>query len=153
MDGFHYDDAVLDQLGLRARKGAPNTFDVGGLISILERLRTAYQRDEVAVPVFDREQELSRAGARLIHRETNVVLVEGNYLLLNQDPWRDLKPIFDLSAMIQCDEATLRKRLEKRWSDLRYPRDCAQHWIETNDLPNITTVQAESFPADINLIS
>lgn len=35
MDGFHYDDAVLDQRGWRARKGAPHTFDVSGFAHIL----------------------------------------------------------------------------------------------------------------------
>ncbi len=152
MDGFHYDDAVLDELGLRQRKGAPNTFDGGGLISILERLRRSYKNEDIAVPVFDRAQELSRAGARLIDRATNVILIEGNYLLLDQDPWTRLRPYFDLTAMIQCDEATLYTRLMQRWTDLGYAEDRARHWIKTNDLPNIRTVQTQSMPAQINLV-
>ena len=39
MDGFHYDDAVLHAMGRRPWKGAPDTFDVGGLRSALSRLR------------------------------------------------------------------------------------------------------------------
>src|SRR5688572_27161103 len=60
MDGFHFDDRVLEPLGLRARKGAPDTFDVAGLRHMLERLRRN-QEAEIAVPVFDRELEIARA--------------------------------------------------------------------------------------------
>ena len=60
MDGYHYDDRVLIERGLRARKGAPETFDVGGLFHTLERLRRN-EEDEIAVPVFDRDLEVSRA--------------------------------------------------------------------------------------------
>ncbi|MEM9268562.1 MAG: nucleoside/nucleotide kinase family protein, partial [Pseudomonadota bacterium] len=62
MDGFHYDDWVLEAWGLRARKGAPETFDVDGFAAILTRLREYTERD-VAVPVFDRSIEIARAGA------------------------------------------------------------------------------------------
>ena len=51
MDGFHYDDGLLDALGRRARKGAPDTFDVAGLRHLLGRLR-ANAEDAIAVPVF-----------------------------------------------------------------------------------------------------
>ena len=64
MDGFHFDDEVLVPRGWRPRKGAPHTFDVGGLAAMLARLD---RNDEefVAVPRFDREIEIARAGARL----------------------------------------------------------------------------------------
>src|SRR5262249_48690883 len=65
MDGYHYDDRILIERGLRARKGAPETFDVFGLLHMLDRLKRN-QEDEIAVPVFDRDLEISRAGARLI---------------------------------------------------------------------------------------
>ena len=55
MDGFHYDDLHLVPAGLRPRKGAPQTFDVGGFYHILRRLRER-QEDFVAVPVFDRDR-------------------------------------------------------------------------------------------------
>ncbi len=67
MDGYHYDDGVLRARGRRARKGAPDTFDVGGLRQMLARLKRD-DEDEVAVPVFDRAIEIARAGARLIPR-------------------------------------------------------------------------------------
>ena len=62
MDGYHYDDRILIERGLRARKGSPENLDVGGLLHMLGRLRRN-EEDEIAVPVFDRDLELSRAGA------------------------------------------------------------------------------------------
>ena len=99
MDGYHYDDLYLVPAGLRPRKGAPMTFDVGGLYHTLKRLR-ARDEDEVAVPVFDRKIEIARAGARLIPKETPVIVVEGNWLLLNQAPWDRLRPMFDVTVMV-----------------------------------------------------
>ena len=94
MDGFHYDDLYLVPAGLRPRKGAPHTFDVGGLYHTLRRLRAA-DETEVAVPVFDRQIEIARAGARLIPASVPVIVVEGNWLLLDQSPWDRLRPMFD----------------------------------------------------------
>src|SRR5580693_1119176 len=95
MDGYHYDDPVLIERGLRACKGSPDTFDVFGLLHMLDRLKHN-QEDEIAVPVFDRDLEISRAGARLISRSVRALIVEGNYLLLDQYPWSGLHAMFDI---------------------------------------------------------
>ena len=63
MDGFHLDDAVLNARGLRHRKGAPETFDAAGFLHLLQRLRA---EEEVAIPIFDRTLELSRAAADVV---------------------------------------------------------------------------------------
>jgi pantothenate kinase len=148
MDGFHFDDAVLEPRGWRPRKGAPHTFDVGGLRALLGRLR-ANAEDEIAVPVFDRRLEIARAGARLIPRETPVVLVEGNYLLLRAEPWASLRPFFDLTVAIAADEATLARRLTARWAAL--PAAEARGKVEQNDLPNARTVLRESIAPDLTI--
>jgi pantothenate kinase len=150
MDGFHYDDGLLEAMGRRPRKGAPDTFDVGGLAHTLARLRA---RDEaaVAVPVFDRSIEIARAGARLIAQSVALVVVEGNYLLLNEAPWAGLRPAFDLSVMIETSAAELRARLTRRWADLGLaPEDIALK-VEQNDLPNGSRVVAQSRKPDFRL--
>jgi pantothenate kinase len=81
MDGYHYDNMLLGQFGRLARKGAAETFDVLGLRHILTRLRDNIE-DAVVVPVFDRDLEIARAGARLIPASVDIVVVGGNYLLL-----------------------------------------------------------------------
>jgi pantothenate kinase len=109
MDGYHYDDHVLIERGLRACKGSPDTFDVFGLLRMLDRLKHN-QEDEIAVPVFDRDLEISRAGARLISRSVRALVVEGNYLLLNQHPWSGLHAMFDITVAIDASEDILRQR-------------------------------------------
>jgi len=148
MDGFHYDDAVLDARGLRTRKGAPATFDAMGFLHLLRRLR---DEDEVAIPIFDRSMELSRAGAEIIGPDDRILIVEGNYLLLDEDPWRQLTPLFDLTVFLDVPEAELIRRLTVRWQHHGRDDQAARDWIATNDLPNALTVLTRSRPAEITL--
>ncbi|WP_428425062.1 nucleoside triphosphate hydrolase [Pararhizobium sp.] len=90
MDGFHFDDEILVRRGIRHLKGAPETFDSDGFLHMLKRLRSN-DAEEVAVPVFDRGLEISRGGARIIPRSIRAVIVEGSYLLLDQDRWNQLR--------------------------------------------------------------
>lgn len=147
MDGFHYDNAVLEPAGLLSRKGSPRTFDMDGLKSILERL-CQHDANDVAVPVFDRTLEISRAAGRIIRSETRVVLVEGNYLLLDDIPWGGLADSFDMTVMIGCDMGMLRDRLMQRWLHHGYSKAVAAEKVEGNDLPNAWYVMAHSRPAD-----
>jgi pantothenate kinase len=143
MDGFHYDNFVLDARGLRARKGAPNTFDVAGLEHLLSRLRNNAEA-EIAVPVFDRSIEISRAGALIIPRSTRFVIVEGNYLLLDQVPWTNLLRYYDVTVFLQVDDKVLRERLETRWRLLGFDSDEIQAKVVHNDLPNALVVKSQS---------
>jgi pantothenate kinase len=147
MDGYHYDDLYLVPAGLRPRKGAPMTFDVGGLYHTLKRLR-AQDEDEVAVPVFDRKIEIARAGARLIPKEVPVIVVEGNWLLLNQSPWDRLRPMFDVTVMVEVPEHVLRARLRGRWERLGLSEAEITAKLEENDLPNGRWVRDGSVVAD-----
>jgi pantothenate kinase len=147
MDGYHYDDLYLVPAGLRPRKGAPMTFDVGGLYHTLKRMR-ARDEDEVAVPVFDRKIEIARAGARLIPSSVGVIVVEGNWLLLNQAPWDRLRPMFDVTVMVDVAEHILRSRLRGRWERLGLSEAEIIEKLEENDLPNGRWVRDGSIPAE-----
>ena len=150
MDGFHYDDAVLIARGARDRKGAPDTFDVAGFRHLLQRLRV---EPEVAIPLFDRNLEISRAGADIVTPDDRILIVEGNYLLLNEAPWPDLAPLFDLTIWIDVPEAELDRRLLARWAHYGKTPDQARAWIDGNDMPNIRRVTQGSRPADLTLTS
>ncbi|RYI10972.1 MAG: nucleoside/nucleotide kinase family protein [Acetobacteraceae bacterium] len=147
MDGYHYDDMHLVPAGLRPRKGAPMTFDVGGLYHTLKRLQSR-DEDEVAVPVFDRKIEIARAGARLIARDIPVIVVEGNWLLLKQAPWDRLHPMFDVTVMVDVPEHVLRARLRGRWERLGLTEAEIIEKLEENDLPNGRWVRDGSVTAD-----
>ena len=145
MDGFHYDDAVLHAMGRRPWKGAPDTFDVGGLRSVLMRLRDPAE-GAVAVPVFDRDLEISRGSARIIGPEIRLILAEGNYLLLDADPWRSLRPHFDATVMIEVPEAELRRRLRQRWLGHGLTEAQIDFKLDQNDVPNGRLVLESSGP-------
>ncbi len=151
MDGFHYDDAILRDRGRLAHKGAPDTFDVGGLLSVLERLREA--TSDVAVPVFDRDLEISRGSARIIPYRTRLILVEGNYLLLDRTPWQGLAPCFDLTVMLRVPRDELARRLTGRWQHYGLTAEEIARKLETNDLPNGDTVREESCDADLVVVN
>ncbi|RWY87967.1 nucleoside/nucleotide kinase family protein [Rhizobium leguminosarum] len=145
MDGYHLDDMVLVPRGLRPRKGAPETFDVAGFAHMIGRLRENAE-PEIAVPVFDRSLEIARAGARLISRSARTVIVEGNYLLLDQPPWNALN--FDITVMIDAERKVLRERLIKRWLDLGLNPAEANAKVDKNDLINVDLVKNGSRSAD-----
>ena len=152
MDGFHLDDIVLNQRGWRARKGAPHTFDVAGLGHLLGRMRKNTEA-EIAIPVFDRSIEIARAGARFIPQSVDILLVEGNYLLLDQDPWSGLTPAFDLTVMISVEEDELIRRLQGRWVRHGLSPQEIEDKLEENDMPNGRLVIAASRIADVILTS
>ncbi len=147
MDGFHYDDAVLEARGDRARKGAPHTFDVDGLAAMLARLAADDGRP-VAVPVFDRAIEIARAGARIVPPSTRLVIVEGNYLLLDHPDWARLRPSFDATVFLRVPEDVLAARLATRWQGYGLDAATVRAKTEGNDLPNARLVARGSVPAD-----
>lgn len=147
MDGYHYDDLYLVPAGLRPRKGAPQTFDVGGLFHTLRRLR-ARDEAEVAVPVFDRSIEIARAGARLIPASIPMIVVEGNWLLLDQSPWDRLRPMFDVTVRVEVPEPVLRDRLRTRWAGYGLTEAEIAAKLDENDLPNGRLVRDGSVAPD-----
>ena len=147
MDGYHYDDEMLVPRGLRPRKGAPHTFDVGGYASSLRRLK-ANDEPNVAVPRFDRDIEIARAGAIIIEQSVRLIVSEGNWLLLKDDPWPILLPLFDHTAMVVADWETLEQRNRDRWIGYDYTEEGIREKLEGNDMPNARLVHERSAEPD-----
>ncbi|MER2534130.1 MAG: nucleoside/nucleotide kinase family protein [Rhizobiaceae bacterium] len=140
-DGFHFDDMLLDRLGKRHRKGAPDTFDVDGLDIMIGRLR---RRDPVLAPIFDRRLEIARAAAIEIEPQRRYVIVEGNYLALNSAPWNRLRMHFDVVVFIDVQRDELERRLVRRWTELGSTPDEVHRHVVGNDLLNVDTVLTDS---------
>ena len=151
MDGFHYDDAVLARMGLSARKGAPETFDFHGFEATLPRLREGGR--DVAIPVFDRSLELSRAAAEIVPASARFVICEGNYLLLDEAPWSELEPLFDFTIFLDIEREELVQRLVSRWMHYGREQEAARNWIETNDMRNADRVWSRRRPAQVIRVS
>ncbi|TJV86444.1 MAG: nucleoside/nucleotide kinase family protein, partial [Mesorhizobium sp.] len=125
----------------------PETFDFAGFETLLKRIRAA--EPDIAIPVFDRSMELSRAAASIIGADTKFILVEGNYLLLDEEPWSRLAPLFDFSIFVDVPRAELERRLLERWHEHGRSDEDARAWIASNDMPNIDRVLARRRPADL----
>ena len=138
MDGFHIDNAILEQRGLISRKGSPDTFDFNGYIALLTRIKTA--TDTVYAASFDRTNDLSRGAAIEVAPDTKIILTEGNYLLLKQSPWNLLHPLFDLTVFLDVPRDTLQQRLVQRWLDHGLQHTVALDKVISNDLPNAELV-------------
>lgn len=149
MDGFHLDNAILDARDMRKRKGSPPTFDCAGFEVMLRRLREG--GEDIVIPLFDRKLDLARAGADIVKADQRILLVEGNYLLLDQAPWNRLEPLFDMTVFLQVDRLELENRLVQRWLGFGYNVGSAQARALSNDMPNADLVLEHSRPADFIL--
>ncbi|MCP1360722.1 nucleoside triphosphate hydrolase [Halomonas sp. BBD45] len=147
MDGYHLDNAVLEPRGQVPIKGAPETFDPDGLLHDLQRIRRADRT--VAVPVFDRPLDLARAGGRLITLEHRIVIVEGNYLLLDRAPWSALRECFDLSLFLEVPDEVLEARLIQRWLGMGQEQQGAIDKASHKDMLNARLIKTASVEPDI----
>lgn len=149
MDGFHLDVEELEPLGLLPRRGAPNTFDSEGFLALVKKVRAS--RENIRYPIFDRTQERSIPDAAELDSNTEVVVVEGNYLLLDAPVWRDLHRLYDVTVFLQPSLETLEERLMDRWLNLGMSPDKASQKVFGNDLKNARLVLTDSVPADLTL--
>ena len=95
--------------------------------------------------------DLAIANAICIEAETPIVVVEGNYLLLKDDPWQSLRHVFATSVFIRPPMEVLTERLHQRWIDHGLDPQAALARATQNDLPNAQLVIEQSGPADLYL--
>jgi len=148
MDGFHLDNSIIEARSLLQRKGAPETFDAPGFVRLVKALSV---REEVYAPVFDRPRDISIAGAVPILPDCPIIIIEGNYLLLDEAPWRDLQQYWDVTAFLDVPMPELRARLIQRWLTLNYSRAVATRRAESNDIPNAQRIYDNLIGADFTL--
>ena len=148
MDGFHLDNVILDEMGMRARKGAPETYDADGFIHMIRRIKNG---EPVYYPEFDRPRDISIAGKGYVSPETQVIIVEGNYLMFDEAPWRDLVDLWDLTICWDVPLPELRARLIQRWLSLNHSSANALRRAEGNDIPNAKRIIDRTLPCDLVL--
>lgn len=147
MDGFHLDNRTLKRIDLLDRKGAPETFDADGFVELVRNLRA--NEGPVNVPLFDRDTDSVRPDACTVDQNCKCVLIEGNYLLLNQPPWSQLPALFDCTIMIKTAMDVLRERLIERWLEQGFDRARAEAKALGNDIPNAGLVVSNSIKPDV----
>ncbi|WP_173923368.1 nucleoside/nucleotide kinase family protein [Agromyces sp. Marseille-P2726] len=148
MDGFHLANATLDRLGLRDRKGAIETFDGWGFVALLERVRQ--ERDHtVYAPAFERQVDEPVAGEIPIAASTRFVIVEGNYLLADDEPWRRVRDLLDETWFCEVDEAERMSRLVRRHTEFGRTPEAARAWAIEVDGANAVGIEASRDRADL----
>ena len=136
----------LLRLGRRDRKGAPDTFDVDGYVTLLARLRG--QSSALYAPRFDRDLEESIGSAVLVEPSVPLVVTEGNYLLYDRFGWGAVKGVLDEVWYLQLDDAERRRRLVQRRLGHGDTREHAEFWVREVDEPNARLVAATAHAAD-----
>ena len=155
MDGFHRRQAYLvshtvirdgEEMPMSRIKGAPPTFE---LEKLTERLKRIAAGENCGWPIYDRR--LHDPVDDVITVEGDIVLLEGNYLLLDEPGWRELKDFADFTVLIRADEELLRKRLTDRKAMGMATRQEAEKFVEFSDMRNVRTCLEHSGDADLTL--
>ncbi|WP_338087652.1 nucleoside/nucleotide kinase family protein [Nocardioides lijunqiniae] len=149
MDGFHLADVELDRRGLRDRKGAPETFDAAGYAALLRRVRD--REDLVLAPAFERDLEQPLAGALPVAGDARLVVTEGNYLLLPEQPWPRVRAQLDDVWHVVVEDDLRLERLVARHVRFGKTPEEARAWVERVDQPNAARVQDAAGRADLVL--
>ncbi len=152
MDGFHLADVQLDALGLRQRKGAPETFDAHGYLETLRRLRSG-DPATVYVPGFERELEQPVAAAIALPASAQVVVSEGNYLLVEQEPWPQVRALLDEVWFVDITDPERLRRLVARHTRFGKDTDAATSWALGPDQANADLVLSTRERADLVVVA
>lgn len=148
MDGFHLANIQLQRLDRLARKGAIDTFDANGFVTILQRLML--ERDRVVyAPAFDRVLDTSIAGAIAVEPAVELVITEGNYLLDEDYPWVTIDELLAESWYCELDEQVRIERLIARHMEFGKSQSDAINWIRSSDQLNAKRIAVYRSRADI----
>jgi pantothenate kinase len=146
MDGWHLRQAELLRRGLAGRKGAPDTFDAAGFVSMLRRLRA---RTDVRAPIFDRTRGDVVDDAVRVPPAARLVVVEGSYLLLDDGAWAGVRPLLDEVWYLCADDAVRRSRLVRRHVAGGRAAADAEAFVVGSDEVNARLVAATRGRADL----
>ncbi len=114
----------------------------------MQRLR---DESDLYLPTFDRDRDISVAGAIFVDTRHRIAVIEGNYLCFDEAPWSKLLMLWDLTVYIDVAQETIEARLKKRWLDQGLSTAAAMRKVNENDLPNATRVAKQRTECDLFL--
>lgn len=148
MDGFHLAQSQLVRLGRADRKGAIDTFDANGYVSLLRRLRRL-EPTSVYAPEFRREIEEPVAGAIEVPPSVRLVVTEGNYLLVPDFPWQEVRTLLHEVWFLDLDVELRQRRLTARHEAYGRSPEQARAWALGSDEANAARVTSTADRADL----
>lgn len=145
MDGFHLSKSQLNTLPNAeeafARRGAPWTFNSAAFIERIKAIRQNYLKESILWPSFDHSLGDPIEDNICINKEAKVVLVEGLYLLHQQDGWQEAAALFDehwfLDTPVDISIERLAQRHMKAWG---FTHEQAMERINRSDSLNAKLV-------------
>jgi pantothenate kinase len=140
MDGFHLPNEILQELGLRQVKGAPETFDAQGFVALLQQLRQEANQ-LVSWPAYDRVKHETVPAAVKVLPGHRIVFVDGNYLLLSKPPWNQVAGLIDLVLYLDVPRALIVQRLLARHHAGGMSTKAAARKVHASDLANAALVE------------
>jgi pantothenate kinase len=147
MDGFHKPNEILIESGRRNRKGAPDTFDADAFVAAIRQLSTGSSAS-IRWPDYSHQSDEVIPNAISVSASAKLIFVEGNYLLLEEDPWSHIRAVVKPIWYVTADRPTLEGRLLRRQRRAGVSnRDAEQH-VFTSDLLNATQVEGTMAAAD-----
>ena len=156
MDGYHLPRSQLDAEAMR-RRGSPWTFDAEGVVRLVEQLKMSTYRSmpDILAPSFDHAVKDPVPDDITIDRRANVILLEGNYLLLKDDPWCKIADLVDEAWLVTCDERVAKERLARRHLAAGIVDTLQQGFerVDSNDGPNGDYLLSHSSLADVHVES
>ncbi|CAN5220417.1 nucleoside/nucleotide kinase family protein [soil metagenome] len=148
MDGFHLANATLDRLGLHDRKGAIETFDGWGFVALLGRVLV--ERDHpVYAPSFERTVDEGIAGEVEISAGARIVIAEGNYLLVDQEPWNQIPGLLAETWFCETGAGERLARLVDRHTRHGRTPEAALAWASSVDGANAQLIEPTRDRADL----
>jgi len=151
MDGFHLPNATLEALGRRDRKGAPDTFNAIAYAGALASARTV-PRAVVAAPSFDHVVGDPVPDSCLVPVEADLVVTEGNYLLLQSGDWAGVTELLDEVWWCALDGDVRVDRLVTRHVETGREVTDATEWVLRSDEANAQLVDGGAERADVVLL-
>lgn len=148
MDGFHLANSTLDRLGRRDRKGAIDTFDGWGFLALLGRIRSETDHT-VFAPSFQRTVDEGVAGEIAIETDASIVVVEGNYLLVDDGPWAKVRDRLDEVWFCSTPAGEREARLIDRHTRHGRTLEAATAWARDVDGANAVMIEATRERADL----
>lgn len=149
MDGFHLRNAELDARGLRSRKGSPPSYDAAGFVELIRAARGQRADDEpIGVPGYCRKLHEPVADMFAIDPMCGLVVVEGQYLLLDEEPWAQIRGMLDEAWYIDINLEESLVRTKARHIRGGCTDEQAQRKIDENDSPNARLIAPSRQHAD-----
>ncbi|KAG7743176.1 hypothetical protein KL932_001917 [Ogataea haglerorum] len=140
-DGFHYYMSELLQMAdpetMVARRGADFTFNAEALVDLVKRIRE-HPEEEIYAPSFDHKIKDPVESSIVIRPENQVVILEGNYVCLDKEPWSQLSQVVDANWMVVARPELIRERIVRRHLEagISKTKEEAEKRADGNDMVN-----------------